>query len=98
MPLKLRDKLKIVLEIVLKIVLDRVENAEIIRKVYKPTKWVNALVLVSKKDGGLRVCLDPYYLNREIQKGYYYIPFFENLCSKMSGAVIFSTLDADKAF
>lgn len=78
--------------------LQKMVELKVIEKVEEPTKWVNSLVIVKKKDGGLRVCFDPQHLNKAIQREHYYIPRFEDLCSKMSGAKVFSTLDADRAF
>lgn len=48
--------------------LKRMEKKQIIEKVHEPTQWVNALVIVMKKDGSLRICLDPHYLNLAIQR------------------------------
>lgn len=50
----------------LKIKLDSLEAEGIVSKVTTPTPWVNSLVIVHKKDGTLRLCLDPTYLNRAI--------------------------------
>ena len=47
--------------------LDRMEKLGIIEKVEKSTDWVNALVVVSKPNGNLRVCLDPRPLNQAIK-------------------------------
>jgi len=43
------------------------EEAKIIEKIDEPTDCVNSLVVVRKK-GVLRVCLDPRDLNREIKR------------------------------
>ncbi|XP_018364694.1 PREDICTED: uncharacterized protein K02A2.6-like, partial [Trachymyrmex cornetzi] len=88
-PLRLKEKLQQELQ--------RMEDEGIVKKIQEPTDWVNALVLVTKKDGSLRVCLDPH-LNQAIQREYHYIPTFEDLCSKIAGSRVFSTLDADRAF
>lgn len=75
------------------------KHNQIVEKIYEPTDWVIVLVIVTKKDGSLRICLDPHYPNRAIQREYHYIFTFEELlCSKMSGAKIFNTLDADTGF
>ena len=39
--------------------LDRLVEEEIIAPVTAPTPWVNSLVVVAKKNGRLRLCLDP---------------------------------------
>lgn len=82
----------------LKIELDKMVQMGVIKKVDEPSDWVNALVIVRKLDGSLRICLDPHYLNKVILREHYYIPTFEDLCSRMSGSTVFSMLDADKTF
>ena len=43
----------------LKLKLDLMEKYKVIQKVNKPTDWVHNLVTDEKKDGSLRLCLDP---------------------------------------
>ena len=38
--------------------LDRLESEGIIEKVSKPTEWFTLIIVVEKKDEGLRLCLD----------------------------------------
>ena len=58
----------------------------IIEKVEKSTDWVNALVLVEKPNGKLRVCPDPRPLNQAIKRQHYRLPTTEEIISQMSGA------------
>lgn len=46
--------------------LDDLEKRDIISKVYKPTAWVSSLRITEKKNGMLRVCLDPRDLIKAI--------------------------------
>ncbi len=39
----------------------------VVSKVDKPSPWANSIVIVEKRDGSLRLCLDPRDLNRAIQ-------------------------------
>lgn len=78
--------------------LDRMESLGVIRKINEPTEFVNSLVIVPKKDGSLRICLDPQYLNENILREHYYFPTLDEISSKMANAKVFSTLDANKAF
>lgn len=91
-------KVPVVLMDPLKQELDKMENLGIIEKVQGPSDWVSQFVMVKKPDGSLRICLDPTHLNKSIKREHFKIPSFEELCSKMPGAKVFSTLDADKAF
>ena len=62
-PVTLHDRLKAKL--------DRMVSQEVITPVTMPTPWVSSLVVVPKKDGRLRLCLDPKALNRAIQREHY---------------------------
>ena len=74
------------------------ENSNIIKKVQGPSEWVNALVLVRKPNGRLRVCLDPKDLNNAIKREHCQIPTLDEISGNLAGATIFSTLDANNGF
>ena len=78
--------------------LDSMEKAGVIRKVDEPTEWVNSMVVAEKPNGDLRVCLDPRDLNKAIKREYYQLPTFEEIASRLSGAKIFTKLDANKGY
>ena len=50
----------------LKDTLDALETQGVIAQVTTPTRWISSIVAVPKKNGKLRVCLDPKDLNRAI--------------------------------
>lgn len=89
-PLALHSKLKKKLQ--------ELEQSSVIEKVDEPTAWVNNLVLVTKQNGDLRICLDPVYLNQAIKREHFYIPSFDEIVSKIHGAKYFSVLDASNGF
>ncbi|ESN95653.1 hypothetical protein HELRODRAFT_86420, partial [Helobdella robusta] len=66
-PLALQPKLKQKLDSLLK--------NEIMEKKDEPTNWVNSLLIVEKKDGSLRLCLDlnksQINLNKAIKKNFF---------------------------
>jgi len=78
--------------------LQRMESEGVIEKVEHPTAWVNSLVIVEKKGGGLRLCLDPRDLNQAIRREHYQLPTIEEIASRLSGNKVFSVLDANSAF
>ena len=65
----------------------------VLKKVDQPTDWVSNLVIVEKKDGSLRLCLDPKDLNKAIKREHYKIPTMEEIASEFAGKRVFSTLD-----
>lgn len=70
----------------------------IVRKVEEPTDWVNSLVIVEKKNGDLRLCIDPRDLNKWIKREHYRLPTKSDITSAMAGAQFFSKLDASSGF
>ena len=58
----------------------------------------NAVVLVHKKDGGLRFCIDFRRLNRRTKKDAYLLPRMQEMMESMVGARLFSTMDLKSGF
>jgi len=54
--------------------LDSMVRFGVTAKVDKPTPWVSSLVCVEKKDGSLRLCLDPKDLNKAVMREHHKIP------------------------
>ena len=67
-----------------------------IRKSFSP--WASAVVLVRKKDGGLRFCIDLRKLNNRTIKDEYSLPRIEDTLDCLHGAVWFSTLDLKSGY
>ena len=84
-PHSLKDRLQQTLE--------RNVTSGVLKKVDEPTDWVSNLVVVEKKDGSLRLCLDPKDLNRAIKREHYTIPTLQEIVTEFAGNTVFSTLD-----
>lgn len=78
--------------------LERMQNLNVIVEETEPTEWVNSIVLVTKPNGSLRLCLDPRNLNKVIVRPRYSFPNIDECKSRMSGSKYFSTLDANSGF
>ncbi|CAI6369196.1 unnamed protein product [Macrosiphum euphorbiae] len=89
-PINIQDKLKCEL--------DRLVSEKIIREINEPTEWVNRLVIVEKKNGSMRLCLDPRDLNENIIHEYCVIPTLSDLSSKLKNARVFSVFDLKDGF
>lgn len=89
-PLALQDRVKPELM--------RMVQLGIIAKVDKPSSWVNCMVVVEKPGGSLRLCLDPRELNSAIKREHYQLPTIDDVTNQLSGATIFSSLDASCSF
>ena len=55
--------------------------------------WASSIVLVRKKDGRLRFCIDLRRLNNRTVKDAYSLPRIESILDSLGGAQIFTTLD-----
>ena len=55
--------------------------------------WASAVVLVRKKDGSLRFCIDLWKLNSWIVKDAYSIPRIEDSLDSLNGSCIFTSID-----
>ena len=55
--------------------------------------WASAIVLVRKKDGKLRFCIDLRKLNNRTLKDSYSLPRIEHVLDQLLGSTIFTTLD-----
>ena len=70
----------------------------VLQKADGPFDWVNSMVVVQKKDGSLRICIDPKDLNRALKREHYQLPTIEEITARMPGARYFSTLDARSGY
>ena len=82
----------------LKSTLDQLAKQNILAPVTTPTPWISSLVIVPKKDGTLRLCIDPKDLNKAILRENYPLPTIEEVATRLHGAKLFSTLDVRCGF
>ena len=92
-------KIPVAIKDCLKVELEDMEKQGVIRKVDSPTDWVNSTVIVEKPNTGkLRICLDPKYLNQAIKREHFQLPTVEEIASRLSGASVFSKLNATHGY
>lgn len=91
-------KVPLTLKTKLKEELDRMVHNGILVAVDEPSEWVHPIVIVSKPDGRVRICMDPRPLNKFIRREHYALPTVENSLAELQGARFFSVLDASAAF
>ena len=75
----------------LKVALEELLQAGIIRPSTSP--WSAPMVLVRKKDGGLRICVDYRSLNSRTICDAYALPRIDEVFDCLAGATMFSSLD-----
>ncbi|KAK3760285.1 hypothetical protein RRG08_037345 [Elysia crispata] len=74
------------------------EKQGVIAKVDKPTPWVNQVVICPKKNGELRVCLDPRELNKALKREHYVMPILDDVLHKLSHSTVFTKLDLKSGY
>ena len=82
----------------LKAELDRLEQKGVVAKVMEPTDWVSSLVVERKKNGSLRLCIDPKPLNKALKRAHYPLPIIDDVLAELPKARVFSILDAKNGF
>lgn len=89
-PIALKKKLKAELEAMVK--------NQVLEVVNEPTDWVHPIVIVSKPNGSIRICMDPRPLNKNIKREHYSLPTVDSVIAELNGAEYFTVLDATTAF
>ena len=72
--------------------LQKLLNANFIYPI-SDSKWVSSLVIVPKKNGKQRVCVDFCELNKATLRDYFPLPFINQVLDTLSGKKYFSFLD-----
>ena len=78
--------------------LDRLEAMGVISRVNDPTDWVSSLVITQKRNGSIRVCVDPKPLNKALKRSHYPLPVTEDILPQLAKARVFSVCDVRNGF
>ncbi len=90
-PLAMQDRIKAEL--------DHMQSLSVITPVSEPTDWVSSMVVTHKKDRQeIRLCINPKDLNTALKRPHHPMRNVEEVASQMSGATVFSVLDAKNSF
>ena len=82
----------------LKTEITRLEKLGVIKAVDVPTDWISAMVVTMKKDGRIRLCVDPKPLNRALKRNHYPLPTIEDVLPQLAKVKLFTVLDAKNGF
>ncbi|GBL99245.1 Transposon Ty3-G Gag-Pol polyprotein [Araneus ventricosus] len=64
----------------------------------RSSEYASPIVLVKKKDGTARLCVDYRKLNRKLVKDRFPLPLIEDVLDKLQDAKVYSTLDLKNGF
>ena len=73
-------------------------QCSIIQKVSTPTEWCASMVPVWKKNGQVQICIDLTQLNKSVLRERHPLPAVEQVLAQLSGAKVFTKLDANLGF
>ena len=69
-----------------------------LERVDGPSDWISSLVIQTKKDGSLRLCIDPRPLNKALKRCHYPMPILDDVLPKLTRAKVFSVLDLKSGY
>jgi predicted aspartyl protease len=75
--------------------LHRMERMGVIQKIEEPTDWCAPCIVVPKKDGKIRVCIDFTQLNKAVRRAYHPLPATDETIADLGRSRVFSKLDAN---
>ena len=78
--------------------LNEMTEQDVLDPVTTPTPSISSMVVVPKKNGKLRICLDPKNLNYAVQREHYPLPTIEDIATRLHGATFFTILDVRSGF
>ena len=89
-------KVSLALKEPLKKEIDRLVYQGILKPVDTPTDWVSSMVVVSKSNGKIRLCIDPKPL--ALRRKHYPLPVIDDFLPELSKAKVLSVVDAKNGF
>ena len=78
--------------------LDRKLKLGVIRRVDEPTPWCAGMVVVPKPNGDVHIWVDVTKLNKSVCRERHLIPAVDEILAQLSGAKVFTKLDANSGF
>jgi hypothetical protein len=76
--------------------IDRMKDLGVISKVITPTYWVHSFA--EKTSGGIRVSLDPRYLNKTVLRPHYPMRSIDDALPMLTNTKYFTKLDARSGY
>ena len=64
----------------------------------EPSLWISALIVVTKPNGDIRICIDQKPLNKALRRNHYPLPTIDDVIPDLKQAKVFSTINAKDGF
>ena len=76
---------------------NRLLSAGVIERI-DASPWVSPILVIQKKTGGIRMCVDLREPNKAIVVDSHPLPHMDELLSTLAGSIMFSTIDLESAY
>ena len=76
----------------------RMESLKVISPIDGPSQWCAGMVVIPKSSGKVRICVDMKPLNENVMREFHPLPAVDETLAQLSGARIFTKLDANSGF
>lgn len=74
------------------------ESMGVIKRVDQPTPWCAGILVVPKKSGKIRICVDLKPLNKSVLREVHPLPKVDETLARLTGAQVFNKLDTNSSF
>ena len=71
---------------------------KVITHITEPTDWLNNIVVATKKDGNVRICLDLRPLNKGLKREMNQLPILDDILPELTKAKVFACVDLKSAY
>ncbi|XP_064637067.1 uncharacterized protein K02A2.6-like [Lineus longissimus] len=78
--------------------IDKMADLGVLAPVDEPTDWVSQMAIAEKRNGRLRICINPMNLNNALKHEHYKLPVLDDVLPKLTNARFFSTVDLKSGF
>lgn len=78
--------------------LQRMESMGVITRIDEPTEWCAGMVVMPKRGGKVRICVDLTKLNESVCRERHILPSVEQTLAQIGGAKHFTKLDANSGY
>ena len=78
--------------------LDELVKLNVVERVDYPTDWVSAIVVATKPNGKIRLCLDPRPLNKVLKRCRHPMPTIEDVLPELANARVFTKVDCRNGY
>ena len=78
--------------------LQRMISLGVIERIERPTDWCSPCLVVAKKTGGIRFCIDYTALNKAVRREFHPLPPTDEVLAQLKDANVFSKLDANSGY